>query len=154
MSEAVPGDGILRGKIAEAGSAARRAVDEANAKIRQYHDLMAPNEVETRNNQTTESSKVELDNIEVMRGVLSSASETLIPAGVIMGRAHDHHKAQPSVLPNNILGQRRRKLADGTVKIVDPVDPQKLYSAVKSAGVNTQDPDAFSDWIRTAMKSP
>ncbi len=121
MSKAIPGDGKIRAEIKAAGENLLKA-------SREYHDLARKDPARTKNNMSAESAEEQQD-------LLHKVSEEAKKTGSLMAEARDHHKAQTSVLPSNVFGQRRRIKA-GVVTVVDPVDPAKMAKAMTDYGWN------------------
>jgi hypothetical protein len=121
MSKAVPGNGKIREEVAIAGQKLREA-------SMTYMEIVLADEAKTRNHMSAEASEEQID-------TLSTTLREVTEAIEVMAKARDHHRAQTSVLPNNLLGQRRR-IKGGQVVIVDPVDPVKMAETMGKYGWN------------------
>lgn len=118
MSKASPGTGKHRRAIEDADLEADKAISIAEKAVAKRHALVCENKHYTRRNSTMASSndgsrRTTVFSKRVM-GMLVSLSED----GEVFSRATIDHANQPSVLPNDGNGNRRRRLSDGSIKIV------------------------------------
>lgn len=119
MSKAKPGDGKVREDVKRAGEALRAASVA-------YHELVQKDAARTKRHMSAASAEEQWE-------ILHMVSERAKESCITMREAEDHHRAQTSVMSNNLLGQRRR-IKDGKIVIIDKVDPTKLADVMEEYG--------------------
>lgn len=140
MARAVRGDAKLREDL-------RQHMSEIRKSVESFSDSVMEDDVKVRNNMDVETTEEIQKDMEFIQ-------RRLEPVSKVFEQAYRHHRKQTSVLPNNVFGQRRRIRSDGSIEIIDELDPMKFAERAKADGFQQMTPAQQAAYMTNGSNPP